>query len=144
MYDGIYQSLMSQNSASSASANHKDLLKAWNGVPEGMTETSANRIDPNGIPAPDFERSSYSNGTSDRWLTSNSYFVIKNINLSYSLPKRFAKALDLESAAVTASVENLLSLSARTGMNPQYSFNGSYDNTYVTARVFNLGVTLNF
>ena len=144
MYDGIYQSLMSTNSASSAANNHKDLLNSWQQAPEGMTETSANRIDPNGLPSLDFNRSQKSNATSDRWLTSNNYFVIKNVNLSYNLPKRWMQAAGLESASVNASVENLLSLSARTGMNPQYSFNGGYDNTYVTARVFNLGVTINF
>ena len=45
---------------------------------------------------------------------------------------------------LNASVENLLSISARKGMNPQYSFSGGSDNTYVTARVYNLGLTVNF
>ena len=144
MYDGTYQSLMSTNSAASASANHKDLLNSWKAAPAGMNENSQNRIDPNGLPAIDFSRSSKSNATSDRWLTSNNYFVIKNINIGYNLPKRWMNACKLESASINASVENLLSISARTGMNPQYSFNGGYDNTYVTARVFNLGLTVNF
>ena len=144
MYDGTYASLMSTSSASSSSANHADVLKSWNGVPDGMTETSANRIDPNGIPALDFNRSTYNNSASDRWLTSNNYFVIKNINLGYSLPKRWANALSLEGLMLNASVENLLSISARKGMNPQYSFSGGSDNTYVTARVYNLGLTVNF
>ena len=30
------------------------------------------------------------------------------------------------------------------GMNPQYSFNGTMDNTFVTARVYTLGVNLKF
>ena len=68
----------------------------------------------------------------------------ENINLGYSLPKRLANKLDLEGVMINASVENLLSISARKGMNPQYSFSGGSDNTYVTARVFNLGLTLNF
>ena len=144
MYDATYRSLMSTNSASSASNNHKDLLKSWKEAPERMTETDPKRIDPHGIPTIDFNRSPKSNDVSDRWLTSNSYFVIKNVNLAYNLPKRWVNAVGMESASVNASVENLLSLSARTGMNPQYSFNGGSDNTYVTARVFNLGVTINF
>ncbi len=144
MYDGTYASLMSTSSATSASANHADILKSWNGVPAGMKEDSADRIDKNGIPVINFDRSTYNNTTSDRWLTSNNYFVIKNINLGYSLPKRLANKLDLEGVMINASVENLLSISARKGMNPQYSFSGGSDNTYVTARVFNLGLTLNF
>ncbi|KAA6306789.1 hypothetical protein EZS27_041548, partial [termite gut metagenome] len=54
--DYSYQSLMSMSG--SVSTLHSDLLKAWNGVPAGITESSLNRIDPNGIPVVDFERSS--------------------------------------------------------------------------------------
>lgn len=82
VYDSSYASLMS-TAASSASAQHTDLLKSWSGVPAGMTETSANRIDPNGIPVIDHNLSKYNNDTSDRWLTSASYLVMKNITLSY-------------------------------------------------------------
>ena len=87
VFDASYMRLMSTASASSASANHKDILKSWNGVPEGMTETSPNRLDPNGIPVIDFNRSTNNNDTSDRWLTSADYLIFKNINLSYNLPK---------------------------------------------------------
>ena len=142
--DGVYQSLMSTNSASSASANHVDLLNSWKGVPAGMTETSANRIDPNGIPVLDFNRSSYNNAMSDRWLTSASWLVLKNITLGYSLPKTIVKQLGIEGISVTAGVENLFTWTARKGLNPQYSFSGGWDDTYVTARVFNFGVQFDF
>ena len=145
-YDGSYQSLMSTNAMSSGSAIHKDALKAWNGVPEGMTETSANRIDPNGIPAMNYDRSSKNNATSDRWLTNASYLVCKNISLSYSLPKSILNAWNVGINGITlnAGVENLFTITARKGMNPQYSFFGGSDDTYVTSRVFNFGMTLNF
>ena len=135
---------MSTSSASSASANHADLLKSWSGVPEGMTETSANRIDPNGIPVVDFNRSTYNNASSDRWLTSASYFVCKNITLTYNLPKTLCKNLGIEGILFSAGVENLFTLTSRKGLNPQYSFSGGSDNTYVTARVFNFGLQFNF
>ena len=144
VWDGTYQSLMSTSSASSASANHADLLKSWSGVPEGMTETSANRIDPNGIPVVDFNRSNYNNASSDRWLTSASYFVCKNITLTYNLPKTLCKNLGIEGILFSAGVENLFTLTSRKGLNPQYSFSGGSDNTYVTARVFNFGLQFNF
>ena len=145
-YDGSYQSLMSTNAMSSGSAIHKDALKAWNGVPEGMTETSANRIDPNGIPAMNYDRSSKNNATSDRWLTNASYLVCKNISLSYSLPKSILNSWNVGITGITlnAGVENLFTITARKGMNPQYSFLGGSDDTYVTSRVFNFGMTLNF
>ena len=144
--DYTYQSLMSVNAMSSGSALHKDALKAWDGVPAGMTETSANRIDPNGIPAMDYNRSSKSNATSDRWLTSSSYLVMKNISLSYSLPKKILTGLNagINGVTLTAGVENLFTLTARKGMNPQYSFTGGSDDTYVTARVWNFSLNVNF
>jgi len=137
---------MSTNAMSSGSALHKDALKSWNGVPEGMTETSANRIDPNGTPLMDYNLSTYNNATSDRWLTSASYLVFKNISLSYNLPKSLLTPLNGAISGVTlnAGVENLLTITGRKGMNPQYSFMGGYDDTYVTARVFNFGLSVNF
>lgn len=153
-YDGIYQDLMSTNSAASASAIHSDAVNGWNGIPsqfltaggEIMNEAydSPHRISKHGIPALDFNRSTKNNATSDRWLTDNSYFVIKTINVGYRFPKSVVNKLDLKGLQVNASVENLASFSARQGMNPQYGFNGGYDNTYVTARVYNLGLTINF
>ncbi len=144
VYDGSYQTMMSVNSASSASALHNDALKSWVAVPEGMTATSANRIDKDGVPSLDFVRSTYSNATSDRWLTSASYLVCKNINLAYRLPVSFLQNYGIDGLTLTAGVENLFTVSARQGMNPQNSFDGILDDTYVTPRVFNFGLQVNF
>ena len=144
LYDSAYQTLMSTNSASSASANHVDLAKSWNGVPAGMTENSPNRIDPKGLPQLDFEYSTYNNATSDRWLTSASYFVVKNISLSYSVPKLLMNKIGMQGLTLTAGVENLATFTSRKGVNPQYNFSGGSDNTYVTARVFNFGLQFQF
>ncbi len=141
--DYSYRSLMS-TSASGANAYHVDLANSWNGVPAGMTETSANRIDPNGLPIVDFETNTYNNDVSDRWLTSANYLVLKNINISYTLPKRITSAWGINGVTVNAGAENLFTLTARKGLNPQYNFTGGNDDTYVTARVINLGVKLNF
>ena len=143
VYDASYQSLMSPSS-SSARAYHKDVLKAWDGVPEGMTETSANRIDPNGVPVFDPVLSTDNDATSDRWLTSGDYLIFKNINLSYNLPKALVKGWGLEGLTLKAGAENLFTLTSRKGLNPQYAFNGGSDDTYVSARVFNFGVSVTF
>jgi hypothetical protein len=141
--DSGYSGLMSA-SATSAGALHKDLLKSWNGVPEGMTETSPNRIDPNGIPAMDFYYSSDNNSTSDRWLTDASYLIFKNLYLSWNVPSKWVKTLGLQGLSLQGSVDNLFTLTGRKGMNPQYSFTGTQDATYVSARAFNLGVNIKF
>ncbi len=140
VYDSSYASLMATSSASSASQNHKDILNSWTAQPSGITE--ANRIDPNGIPIVDFERSKFNNSTSSRWLQDASYFVVKNINLGYRIPKRLTDKINVKGIILNASVENLVTFTSLKGMNPQYNFTGGSNDTYGTARVFNFGVTL--
>ena len=108
-----------------------------------MTATSPDRIDPNGIPALNYSQSNDNNAVSDRWLTSSSYLVMKNIVLSYRLPKAWVDKCGLGGVSLKAGVENLFTVTSRKGLNPQYSFSGSSNDTYVTARVFNFGVTVN-
>lgn len=143
LLDSGYQDLMG-HAANSPRAIHVDALKSWNGAPTGMTETSENRIDPNGIPVYDLNLSTYSNATSDRWLTDASYFVLKNVTLSYTFPRKNLLPLGIESLSVNAGIENAFTLTARQGINPQYSFSGGQDATYFTARIFNFGATLKF
>lgn len=155
IYDGIYADLMSVPSATNGAALHGDVANAWTAAPAGMTESSSDRIDPNGVPRLDFNRDTQLNATSDRWLTNASYLVFKNLSLTYDLPKNwlncFAGAID--GVQVKFSAENLFTLSARKGLNPQYlntnlgnnSENiGSVQTTYVTSRVFNIGLAVNF
>ena len=52
--------------------------------------------------------------------------------------------MGLEGLSLTAGVENLFTLTSRKGLNPQYSINGGSDDTYVTARVYNFGLTVKF
>ena len=155
IYDGVYSNLMSAGSATRGSALHADAAKAWNGVPEGMTETSANRIDPNGVPRLDFTRNTQLNATSDRWLTSASYLAFKNLSLSYDLPKNWLNCLGgaINGVQLKVSAENLFTIASRKGLNPQYlSTNlenkteniGEVQTTYVTSRVFNIGLAVNF
>lgn len=106
--DYSYQSLMSVTA--NPSAIHKDVLNSWDGVPAGMTETSANRIDPNGIPVSNFSLSTFTNATSSRWLIDASYLVVKNVSLSYNLPRRIADKMDFSALSLTFSVDNLATI----------------------------------
>lgn len=144
VYDSNYQSLM-YTTSNSAGALHKDVMNGWKEAPEGMTEDSPNRLDPDGIPQFDLSSlASTSSTTSSRWLTSASYFTIKNINLNYNLPRKFVNRLGLGGLSVYGTVENAAIITSRKGMNPQYSFNGTQDNTFVGARVYTLGLNLKF
>lgn len=139
-YDASYRSLMSVTA--NASAIHQDVKNAWSGVPSGITETSANRVDPNGIPSIDYGLSQYHDVESSRWLIDASYFVIKNVALSYTLPKRLADKMDLSGLSVNFSVDNLATMTKLQGMNPQQAFSGINNNAFVTARVFSLGLNI--
>ncbi|WP_353158315.1 TonB-dependent receptor [Myroides odoratus] len=143
VYDNSYQDLMSVTA--NPGAIHSDILGAWNGAPEGMTEGSANRIDPNGIPVVDFNRDTYTRGDlSTRWLKDASYLVVKNINVSYEMPKETMEKIGVSGMRLTLGVENLATFTKRKGMNPQQTFNGVLYNTYVTPRTFTLGVNVAF
>ena len=144
VYDTNYAGLMGM-SANSASALHVDMLKSWNGKPEGMTETSPNRIDPNGTPRAAMSTDSqYFGSASSRWLQNASYFVMKNINIGYDFPISITDKLNISGLRIYGAIENAFTITARKGMNPQYSYSGSSDQTYVTARVVSFGLNLKF
>lgn len=142
VYDAVYSSLMS--TGTSPSNYHKDILKSWSEIPSGMTEDSQDRIWYGGIPQINSSMTSTNNATSSRWLTDASYLVLKNINMSYSLPKAWVNALTLESIRLNLSCENAFTCAKRRGMNPQQSFNGYQYNYLVTPRVFTIGVDVKF
>ena len=132
--------------ATPSSVHHDVLEKAWDGIPAGMTESSADRISRDIFPVINNTYSSDNDaGTSDRWLISGNYLVLKNVNLTYSLPKRWVNRIEMDGINVTVSCENAFTLTHRKGMNPQQNFSGTVgSNTYVTARVITAGLTFKF
>lgn len=142
VFDDVYRNLMT--TTTSASNLHEDIMKSWQGVPEGMTEDSPNRIWVGGIPQINNSLSDNNNAISSRWLTSASYLVLKNLNASYELPRKWMRALDLESATLSVMCENLFTCTKRKGMEPQQTFNGLQSNTLVSARVFSFGINVKF
>lgn len=143
LIDGVYANLMA--AGKSASSQHVDILKSWSGVPAGMTETSANRIDRNGIPVINSDLNSYTHSTSSsQYLVSSNYLTLKNISVSYKLPKTIAKALTMQSITLSATCENLFVKAHRKGLDPQQSFAGSQTNYLVTPRVFSASLNIKF
>lgn len=138
--DYSYQSLM--RVSESVGAIHSDLLNSWNGVPEGMTATSPDRIKKDGIPRIDYATNSNVNATSTRFLKDASYLVIKNVALSYNLPARLVQRANVQGVALTLSTDNLATFTSLQGMNPQQGYAGINNNQFVTARVVSLGVNL--
>ena len=141
--DYAYQDLMTVST--SPHSYHVDLLNSWSEAPSGMTETSADRINPNGIPRIDGFWNTYSNATSTRYQVSGNYLIVKNVNLAYSLPRRWVNSIGLSGITFSASVDNLWTFTAKKGMNPQQAWSGLIYGSYVnTPRVSTVGVKVNF
>ena len=133
MYDSGYSSLMHGGSSSEAGRNwHKDILNAWS--PENKY-TDVPRLD-----AVD----SYTNSTSTRFLTSSDYFSINNITLGYTLPKRWTKALGVESLRLYGAADNVALFSARQGFDPRMGYTSATSSTYSALRTISGGVKLTF
>ena len=142
VYDYVYQQLMTPST--SPHNYHVDILKSWNGVPEGMTEDSPNRIWKDGVPQMNSYTATNNNATSSRWITSANYLVLKNLYLSYDLPKQWVNAIQMEGVRVNLSCENLFTSTKRRGMNPQQNVNGYQSNMLLTPRVITLGLDVKF
>ena len=143
VYDSNYAGLMSIGT-SGAFALHKDLLKSWTEAPAGMTEESPNRVDPNGIPALNTANNSYNNAGSSRFLVTNNYLTLKNINLSYDLPKNWVNAMKLQNLNLGFSVDNAFIAAKRKGLNPQYNYSGGQGQYFVPSRVYSFQLTAKF
>lgn len=140
--DSSYSSLM--NVSSSYVRNyHVDLLNSWSGVPEGMTETSPDRINSNINPVIDYANT-YNNSTSDRFLTSRNYVSLKNVNFSYRLPKSLLNTLTLSSASVYFSAENVLTSTKRQGLSVSQNLSGYVYNIMPPSRVYTFGLNVSF
>ncbi len=141
IFDGTYRGLMYPY-LEGPQALHVDILNSWTAAPAGMTADSANRITKGIFPRNDSYANTYTYAASDRWLVDASYFIIKNIGLSYDLPKKWAQAIDLSNINISVNVENPFIFTKRDGLNPQYSFSGSQDQTYVAARIWTVGLNI--
>lgn len=151
-YNGNYANLMSLN-AQSPGALHKDILNAWNGAPEGTVERekvngiyhiNSGDVNANGVPAVDTTLDQYNNASSSRWLVSNNYLALKNLNVSYDFPKKWVNALSMQGLNLGFSVDNLFIITRQKGLNPQYSSAGGQGAYYVPARVFSFQLTAKF
>jgi len=112
-YDNMYALLMHSDKIGSMNW-HKDIKNAWT---ENNTNTNIPRLS-NGA-------DDYANAASDRFLTSNSYLSLNNINLGYKFPKKLIEKIKLNNLQIWVAADNLAIASARKGYNPMMSFSGS-------------------
>ncbi|BAX78453.1 hypothetical protein ALGA_0058 [Labilibaculum antarcticum] len=85
---------------------------------------------------------SASNYTNSFWLQNTSYFRMKNITLSYSIPKSIVERIKLKSALLYFSGDNLLTFSDDNIFDVDPEINNSFTNPIPKSYTFGLKVTL--
>jgi hypothetical protein len=112
-YDNMYALLMHSDKIGSMNW-HKDMLNCWT---ESNPSTTIPRLS-NGS-------DEYSNAASDRFLTSNSFLSLNNINIGYKFPKKLIEKIKLNNLQLWVAADNLAIASARRGYNPMMSMSGT-------------------
>ena len=112
-YDNMYALLM-HNEKIGKRNWHKDIRNAW-------TETNTNT----NIPRLSNGADDGANAASDRFLTSNSFLSLNNINLGYKFPKKWIEKIKLTNLQVWVAADNLAIATARRGYNPMMSASGT-------------------
>ena len=82
--------------------------------------------------------------TTDRYLIDASYFAIKNITLSYTLPQLWVSKIGLGNVRVFTSWDNVALFSHLDGMDPQYNFSGGTNYNYVPNKTVTVGLEVKF
>lgn len=130
MYDSNWASLM--HTGAFGSHWSSDIKDRWQ---KAGDKTNVPRLQNN-----------YTAGTaaSSRYLTDASFWSLRNVSLSYSLPSSLINRFDIQALKVFANGDNLGLHAKRKGMDPQQSFGGTADFTYVPSRIISFGVNVTF
>ena len=87
---------------------------------------------------------------SNRTIEDASFIRLKTLQLSYSLPKKWTKAMKMNSFEVSVSAQNLFTWTKYSGMDPEVSVRNTvltpgFDySAYARNRVYNVGLRLTF
>ena len=132
IYDGVYARLMDDHTPGARNW-HKDILNRWQkagdqtDVPKltaGSTQDIASR--------------------QDRFVTDASYLSLNNVMMGYNFPKRWLKKVKVEKLRLYVSASNLFVWTARRGLLPNQSFDGTADNRYSPMSTLSGGIKIVF
>lgn len=127
-YDPLYASTMEVQYV--GSTWNRNALRRWQ-KPGDITDVPAVRLNSGNL-------------STDSYLIDASYFAIKSMQLGYTLPAKWAKAIKMQSLRIYATADNLAVFNKLQGMNVQYNFRGGSNYTYTPMRVIAFGVDVNF
>jgi hypothetical protein len=95
-------------------------------------------------PKPIAGNASNSNGSSTRWLENGGYFRIKDVTLSYMLPRTWLNKIGIASAKVYASGQNVYTFHKVNFWDPERGVNGMGAGIYPVTKSWALGVEVSF
>lgn len=129
IYNGDKTMLMSLGSAGRTWS--EDMLNRW--TPDNRyTDIPRLTINP---------KSSWTNSSS-RFLVDRSYLRLKNITLSYTLPKPLLRGLTLRDLTLFAQAENLLTFTKQQGLDPEQTYSGSTYFRYPVMKTVSFGINV--
>ena len=125
-----------QNNQVGSNNWHIDARNAWTETNPGHGKLNEDgsinvaSLNPNDIPrfsngAGKYD--SYATEGSTRFLTSNSFFSLNNVQVGYTFPKKLIEKIKLQKLNIYVAANNLAIATARRGYNPMTSFTGSSD-----------------
>jgi TonB-linked SusC/RagA family outer membrane protein len=129
VFDNPYQYLM--HSGLIGTNLHTDVLDRW-------TTDSRN------TEVPVFNGEQLANRRSTRFLVNADYLTLRNAILGYQIPDALVSQLNIKSIKLNLKADNLFMLTARKGLVPMQSFEGSMQTQYVPVRTVSLGFDVRF
>ena len=97
----------------------------------------------NNIPRAIYGDPNQNSRVSDRYIEDGSYIKIKNVNLSYTLPKTVF-GQNFNSVKIFVSAQNLVTWTKYSGFDPEVPVNGIDNGTYPITRTVSLGLNIGF
>ncbi len=81
---------------------------------------------------------------SSRYIEDGSYLRVKNVTLTYNIPKEFFAAKLFDYSRIYVSGQNLWTLTNYTGLDPEVSIGGIDNNLYPSTKTISIGLNLGF
>lgn len=131
LYNGDKVSLLSQ--ASTGSGWSIDMLNRWT---EDNRYTDVPRLTTNA------GTNSWTGVASTRFLVDRSYARMKNITLSYTLPKTLLNKLTLDDASIYLQAENLFTICGQQGLDPEQTVGGTTYYRYPAMKTISFGINI--
>ena len=134
-YDQTYAGLMGGGPDRIGNAIHEDMLNTW--------KQPGDENNPDVVPAFSYGSAGIDAARlSSRFLVSNSFVNIKNINLGYNFNPEAIKRAGFTNLRIYAASDNIFQRAARIGIDPNTAFFGVSSYNYFPYRTFVVGVNV--